>query len=259
VAQAAHTYQVGDLSIEISNRAYRTIVNLLKSEKRIEAVLELKNETGQDMRTAKVIVKQIETHLDDQASIDHCSLGPIESLKAVLSGHLQFGKWVQAHQHMLIVCIVVVWLSTLAVIGLTSMPQTANATPQTAWFYDLNTGELFEASYAIPPIATSSGKHDGEPAGVMAYVFSCGKCSADQRYIGWLETRQEPGISAAALEAEQELKPGTPLLLQEASGTMIRRVDDKQWYPIEGEAAQHVMDEALSKCDSAEPIRCSAG
>jgi hypothetical protein len=46
--------------------------------------------------------------------------------------------------------------------------------PETVWFYDLNTKELFRAkSSNIPPIKSPSGPlPDGSPAGVRAYVYN---------------------------------------------------------------------------------------
>jgi len=62
--------------------------------------------------------------------------------------------------------------------------------PVDVWYYDLNTGELFpEKSNRIPPVETPSGPVGSQdmPAGVRAYVFSCGECTRDEMYIGWLE------------------------------------------------------------------------
>jgi len=57
-----------------------------------------------------------------------------------------------------------------------------------AYFYDLNTSELFEDRAAPGPIETSSGDHAGMPAGVRAVVFACDDCGDDaNRYVAWLK------------------------------------------------------------------------
>ncbi len=61
-----------------------------------------------------------------------------------------------------------------------------------AYYYDLNTGELFiDDAALIPPIDAPSGVLKGterDKAGVRAYVFTCGEDSEADRYIAWLET-----------------------------------------------------------------------
>jgi len=79
-----------------------------------------------------------------------------------------------------------------------------------AYFYDLNTGELFTAEAdRIPPIDAPSGVlrgTQGDKAGVRAYVFTCGDNTESDRYIAWIETYTPEAQRAVA---EQRKRPAT--------------------------------------------------
>lgn len=75
----------------------------------------------------------------------------------------------------------------------------AKTTIARAWFYDMNTQQLFAGDpFLLPPIKAPSGAIQKETpatshldglAGVRAYVFACGDPSVEaNRKIGWLES-----------------------------------------------------------------------
>lgn len=86
-----------------------------------------------------------------------------------------------------------------------------------AYYYDLNTGELFiDDAALIPPIDAPSGVLKGteqDKAGVRAYVFTCGEDNETDRYIAWIETY-------------------TP----EAQSLLIESKPDKSTHPLGGPA-----------------------
>jgi hypothetical protein len=56
------------------------------------------------------------------------------------------------------------------------------------YYYDLNTGEVFEDISHPGPIETPSGLYQGMPAGVRVVMFACRDCGDEtDRYVGWLE------------------------------------------------------------------------
>lgn len=65
-------------------------------------------------------------------------------------------------------------------------PSTASA----FWYYDLNTKKPFRSKTLMcPPIEAPSGPAaDGAPAGVRAYVFSCGSCVGAEDSPIYIET-----------------------------------------------------------------------
>ena len=104
-----------------------------------------------------------------------------------------------------------------------------------AWFYDLNTGELFVAGDdLVPPIEAPSGPlPDGGPAGVRAYVLTY-KPQPDrsQRFIAFLE-KADPNAGETGGAARWP------------AARLIKRIDDKKWVPADGTAGRAILDEAF--------------
>jgi len=99
-----------------------------------------------------------------------------------------------------------------------------------AWFYDLNTGELFVGrDDQLPPIEAPSGPlPTGGPAGVKAYVFSyVDEPNESERFIGFLEIL----TAKAKKERPDSIKTGSSGAEQWGQGRLIRRVNDKNWVP----------------------------
>ena len=65
-----------------------------------------------------------------------------------------------------------------------------------AYYYDLDTGQLFTAPVANTPIINPAGK----PRGVVAMVFGCGSCAPSNRIVGWLQTSQPQGSQTQPTE-----------------------------------------------------------
>jgi len=85
-----------------------------------------------------------------------------------------------------------------------------------AYYYDLNTGELFvDKAGLIPPIDAPSGPLKGTAdtkAGVRAYVFTCGEDSESDRFIAWIET-YTPETQKILIDSN-EIKTSHPLVGQ---------------------------------------------
>lgn len=92
-----------------------------------------------------------------------------------------------------------------------------------AWFYDLNTGQIFRASSnAVPPIDAPSGPlPNGAPAGVKAYVFTYSNDpNESELFVGFLETT-DPNAQKDTSETTR----------QWGRGNLIRRPTDQDWIP----------------------------
>lgn len=98
-----------------------------------------------------------------------------------------------------------------------------------AYYYDLDTGQLFSAPLAATPILTPSGK----PRGVVAMVLGCGGCSPKKRSIGWLQTSQPE--SSSNPESQWIAKP------PEAS-------DSPVWFDAESPQALTIIKQARQRC-----------
>lgn len=118
------------------------------------------------------------------------------------------------------------------------------------YYYDLNTDKLFRVKtdeYA--PINAPSGPlGDGQPAGVLAYVFTCGECDPDLdrktpedlaaagMFVGYLET-YTPEAKKQLSEAQGDAAGGV-------SGKMVRTLDYDTWfdaYSMQGIQIQSVI------------------
>lgn len=101
----------------------------------------------------------------------------------------QVRSWINRWSSQVTVVAIVLLGLALFIVIKTGRPA-GYSTPVSVYYYDLNTGELFAAlSTEIPPIEAPSGPlPNGKPAGVRAFVYSCGDCSDPaQRRVAWLE------------------------------------------------------------------------
>ncbi len=105
--------------------------------------------------------------------------------------------WLNAHP---VLAIALMGLSvTLVVVVLAAMlwPASDSSIPlaKTAWFYDINTGKLFQGSpKKTGPIAAPSGlTSDGEPAGFRAHVYSYVRDPNDSGTVRGLPGAAGPG------------------------------------------------------------------
>ena len=94
-----------------------------------------------------------------------------------------------------------------------------------AWFYDLNTGELFVTRFkSIPPIDAPSGPlANGEPAGVRAYVYRYAGQAEDEKFIAYIE-KFTPQAADLMKSRDKEIRAKA---WQE--GRLVRRTDGKEW------------------------------
>jgi len=113
------------------------------------------------------------------------------------------------------------------------------------WFYDLNTGALFETQAGLtPPIDAPSGpRPDGRPAGVRAYVLSyADEPNESERFIAFLET--SPIGESNVRERTQPTSVSE--IAQWGRGKLIRRLDDKTWVPGDSRQGQAIFAEAFA-------------
>ena len=118
-----------------------------------------------------------------------------------------------------------------------------------AWFYDLNTGQLFVGrDDQIPPIEAPSGPlriesasgplRNGGPAGVKAYVYSyADEPNESNRFIGFLET----SVPKAIMERLESIKPKADGTEQWGYGKLVRRLKDKYWVPGDSDEGRTIL------------------
>jgi len=127
-----------------------------------------------------------------------------------------------------------------------------------AWFFDLNTNQLFvDDVRAIPPITAPSGPR----AGVRAYVFTCGDCNdAKQRFIGYLETytpdaARQLADARRSLESDPQSVDYLMVARDARAGRLIRRPNDADWTPAHSEAGVAIITSLARRCPQGTRIR----
>ena len=123
------------------------------------------------------------------------------------------------------------------------------------YFYDLNTGELFEDLSGLGPIETPSGLHERMPAGVRAVVFACRDCGDEaDRYVGWLE------VPAVVLRQYGiPFKTDEDMEYELERMTAIRSRDGGDWVLLGAREAAAITD-AAHRCEERDvPLLCRPG
>lgn len=121
-----------------------------------------------------------------------------------------------------------------------------------AWFYDLNTSQLFVGKdNQIPPIEAPSGPlriesasgplREGGPAGVKAYVYSYApEPNESNHFIGFLET----SVPEEIMERLESTKPKTEGDTERwGYGKLVRRLKDKYWVPGDSNEGRAILKE----------------
>jgi len=123
------------------------------------------------------------------------------------------------------------------------------------YFYDMNTGELFNAaSNEFPPIQSPTDEGD-QLSGVKAHVYSCGDCGdKSSRFIGYLE-RYTPEAKAKMEAARDSEQPIMEEVYEMNQGREIKRPDDAQWINDNSEEAMMLRDELRKRCNEGESVR----
>lgn len=130
-----------------------------------------------------------------------------------------------------------------------------------AYFYDLNTGELFASdANRVPPIDAPSGALHGTTdakAGVLAYVFKCDD-AGHEHFIAWLETYKPETQRALMQSAQNKQHP----LARTAGGMspLVARVNPDapgkvQWVDANTPAGAEILRGGAKPCpDGSAPI-----
>jgi len=119
-----------------------------------------------------------------------------------------------------------------------------------SFFYDLNTGELFEVPAAtIGPVETESGPYQGMPAGVLAHVYCYGTYREGvEKIVGYLEVPVE-GVP------EDQRPPGmVPDPESEIGDLLVRLPDDDRWTDGSSPAGARIMDEVHRNCPEGQRV-----
>jgi len=136
------------------------------------------------------------------------------------------------------------------------------------YFFDVTKNELFEApATSIAPIDVPSGQKDanGEPAGVRANVFSCGSCSASNRFIAYLqkyslEARDKMmQFQGPEMTEEEQFAAMEEMALYEQQ-IFVADAEELKWHPIDSEEGMQIREKNfVNRCKDSRPRPCYPG
>ncbi|MHC4646989.1 MAG: hypothetical protein ACYTBJ_15950 [Planctomycetota bacterium] len=159
------------------------------------------------------------------------------------AARLKIRRWINEHSKVVVAvtCVSVALLAVIAAVYLWPERVRKIEPSDKAWFYDLNTGELFVAAKDLtPPIEAPSGAMpNGKPAGVKAYVLSyASEPNEENCFIGFLE-RADPDAKKDAAES------GGDGGKRWGQGQLICRLADRQWVPADSRQGRAIVEEAF--------------
>ncbi len=128
--------------------------------------------------------------------------------------------------------VLIVGIGLIVVRGAGGPDRRGAPAPQSNYFYDLGTGELFtQPVAALPPVTAPSG---GE--GVRAFVFTCGECTPSQLVVGYLQRLNEKAIEVSGRLAQVEDTKRQALYTDIQGGTFVAAPpaagEQPRWMPI---------------------------
>lgn len=146
-------------------------------------------------------------------------------------------KWFRSHP--LAVSLATIGCLTLAAVLLLRSNQNHEVTH--AYYYDLDTGQIFSAPLGSTPILTPSGK----PRGVVAMVFGCGSCAPSQRLLGWLQTSQpQTSMQRVSDTRTDESEPQIQWIAKPPDPSEV-----PVWFNAESPQALAIIKQARQRCD----------
>lgn len=171
--------------------------------------------------------------------------------------------WVNNNSAVATVLAVLALVVALAVLVWTSGGGKPRGAPSQQWFYDLGSGELYEAPMdSIPPIETESGPENG----VKAIVYSCSSCDSD-RQIAWIE-KYKPDARKKLMEfrAKQKEAAGSgkpvppmammdPMMMEMGRGKVISRHDKIKWVSMDSESGRKIQAGIRKPCPEGVKIK----
>lgn len=170
-----------------------------------------------------------------------------------------FRDWMNGHHHLpMILCGVSVFI-LLVVMTLQVIPdktQPSVMKNDKAWYYDLNTGELFAGKKClVPPVESPSGAlADGTNAGVIAHVITyADDPEASDLVVVYLETLSV----GAKLEMEECVAFGKPSDKPWYYGRSVKRPDDSEWYQANGAEARTIIQGVSARNSAGQSPRSS--
>jgi hypothetical protein len=162
---------------------------------------------------------------------------------------MKLGSWIQSKPALMGLAALCLALALVQVLRMSGGERGVSH----VYYWDLGSGELFTAPAALAPIDAPSGPSQG----VLAMVFSCGKCDEGSRFVAWLE--QHTPEARRMLESGNRDDPRYQEVV--ASGHQIAAAPAPgaapQWNAYQSPQAAAVTKAGLGRCE--QPRLCTPG
>lgn len=149
---------------------------------------------------------------------------------------MQTREWMNNNSAIMTLGAVVLLVVALVVMINTISGGGGAGTVNALYFYDLQSGELFEAPVeSKAPIDAPSGANNG----VRARVFACGECTSSDRTPAYLEKYTD--------QAKAAIQAGNADATANPNAMLIRAVDGDQWVPSASQAGSEIVSQAIQR------------
>jgi len=230
---------IGGREVVLSAAEYDQVRALLKLGNKIEAIAIIRRRAKLDLRSVKDVV--------DDAQMFGAS-ATRAAAKPKLERPRSLRQWAERHPTPVMAAAVVI-LASMG-IGVASVRGAAPGQgADVAWYYDLGTDRLFDATYQPAPIRAPSDGDGPKRSGVIARVFSCGQCSADEWFVSYLEKYVDEALYAVtALEQGDDLENEARLERVATMGHVVRVPHHDAWLRYDSPMGMQVRRRASQRC-----------
>lgn len=163
-------------------------------------------------------------------------------------------EWMQGNQTIVAGAAGVLLLICLIAIIMQIAPTGSSVkTPNSAYFYDVVTGKVFQAPFdAVPPITSPDGNE-----AVRAHFYSCGDCNESDRFVGYYE-KYTPQAKEVVEKARTSADPNQAMPYEPMGDGLLISFDAKTWFAMYSPKAEQGMGERLN-CPGGQRLRyCQA-
>jgi hypothetical protein len=182
---------------------------------------------------------------------------------------MKIREWIEDHSGVA-TALAVIALGIAAAFFYFRFTHSTGASPSHTYFYDLGSDQvnpidrLFPAdANEVPPIGAPSGKlmPDGTPAGVKAWVFSCGNCGdRASLFVGYLESGTKE-YRDALIQFRKATKGGqqvtVPPLVMSHRGQFLSLPDNIRWFEYASSTGQKIISDVETRCGGDPPQPCN--
>lgn len=240
--------RVANKDVAIPLNEYRKAQSLIRGGCKLEAVAILRRHARVELRTAKAAVENPENFEQTIARSATPAGGLWRRALAIAGPETFVHQWMTAHPSPALATLVAVVVLSVTLVT-TAAWDPARRTQTRLWYYDLNSAQLFPATSQWPTIDAPGA------ASVRAYVLTCGQCTPDEQFIGFLE-RYTDAAHRAAEAIRNNASAGAERWAEIEAGRQIRAIEGQPWVAYDSPEGRRLRVAALQRCGETAVVPC---